>query len=267
MFVLRPMATIRFYKYQATGNDFILIDNRDNKLNATPELAQALCDRKFGIGSDGLILIQNHDKYDFEMVFFNPDGSQSLCGNGSRCAVNFAHFLDIIKDKTVFMAFDGSHEAQILGNKDVRLKMNNVQNVSILNDGTFVDTGSPHLIVFTPDVANCDVYQKGSTIRYNDQFRAKGVNVNFVELKGDDQIFVRTYERGVENETLSCGTGVTASAIAAFSQGLKSPIRVATKGGDLRVEFTNVGKNHFQEIFLIGPAKEVFNGSIDIDLS
>lgn len=259
------MKTIPFFKYQATGNDFILIDNRDEKVNASVELAKKLCDRKFGIGSDGLILIQKHDTSDFEMVFFNPDGSQSLCGNGSRCAVSFAHKLGIVQHQTTFLAYDGLHEAQILPNKEVRLKMNNVQNVSHLADGTFVDTGSPHLMVFTNEVNNCEVVEQGRSIRYNDTFKAKGINVNFVEVKKDNSIFVRTYERGVENETLSCGTGVTASALASTEKGLTSPINVSTKGGNLSVEFVKNNTSEFTEIYLIGPAKEVFQGSIDID--
>jgi diaminopimelate epimerase len=259
------MTTIPFFKYQATGNDFILVDNRDEIVQPTVELAKKLCDRKFGIGSDGLILIQKHDKSDFEMVFFNPDGSQSLCGNGSRCAVNFAQKLGLIENETTFLAFDGLHEAQIFPNKEVRLKMNNVQNVSHLADGTFVDTGSPHLIVFTPTVKDCDVVQTGREIRYNDTFKAKGINVNFVEVKDNNSIFVRTYERGVENETLSCGTGVTASALASSEKGLVSPIHVSTKGGNLSVEFEKNNAAEFIEIYLLGPAKEVFSGTIDID--
>ncbi|MEQ9166356.1 MAG: diaminopimelate epimerase [Fulvivirga sp.] len=259
------MTTVPFYKYQATGNDFILIDNRDGIVKASIELAQKLCDRKFGIGSDGLILIQKHDTSDFEMVFYNPDGSQSLCGNGSRCAVNFAQKLGLLDNYTTFMAYDGLHEAEILDNKEVRLKMSNVQNVSHLADGTFVDTGSPHLMVFTNEVNNCNVVEAGRSIRYSDTFKAKGINVNFVEVKEDNSIFVRTYERGVENETLSCGTGVTASALASTEKGLVSPIRVSTKGGNLSIEFEKNSTSEFTEIYLIGPAKEVFSGTIDID--
>jgi len=259
------MTPVPFYKYQATGNDFILIDNRDMIVKPSIALAQKLCDRKFGIGSDGLILIQKHDKSDFEMVFFNPDGSQSLCGNGSRCAVNFAHKLGLLDNKTTFLAYDGLHEAQILPNTEVRLKMSDVQNVSHLADGTFVDTGSPHLMVFTTEVLKHDVVEEGKLVRYNDTFKAKGINVNFVEIKDNNSIFVRTYERGVENETLSCGTGVTASALAATERGLISPVSVSTKGGNLSVEFEKNAATEFIEIFLIGPANEVFSGSIDID--
>jgi diaminopimelate epimerase len=259
------MSLIPFFKYQGTGNDFILIDNRDRKVSPSVELAQKLCDRKFGIGSDGLILIQNDDDSDFEIVFYNPDGSQSLCGNGSRCAVNFASKLGIFGDKTTFKAYDGEHQATILDNGEVRLKMNDVQNVSTLADGTFVDTGSPHLMVFTSHVNECDVIHQGKAIRNSTPFKEKGVNVNFVELIGNQTIYVRTYERGVENETLSCGTGVTAAAIASNGKGVKSPVEVHTKGGTLVVEFIPIDNHNYSEIYLTGPAKEVFEGTIDID--
>jgi diaminopimelate epimerase len=259
------MPKIPFFKYQATGNDFILIDNRDNTVEHNVTLAQRLCDRKFGIGSDGLILIQNYDELDFEMVFYNPDGSQSLCGNGSRCAVNFANKLGVIGSKTTFKAYDGSHEAEILADGNVRLKMSDVQNVMHNTNGMFVDTGSPHMVVYVNDVKNTDVFQEGKVIRYSDPFKDAGVNVNFVEMIDENKVFVRTYERGVENETLSCGTGVTAAAIASESKGLKSPIDIITKGGHLKVEFNRGDNNNFNEIYLIGPAVEVFKGFIDID--
>lgn len=259
------MAHIRFYKYQATGNDFILVDNRKNEISVNSELISRLCDRKFGIGSDGLILIENSEDYDFEMIFHNPDGSQSLCGNGSRCAVAFAQFLGIIESSTEFLAYDGAHTAEILSNGDVRLKMSDVQTVRFLDDGTFVDTGSPHLVQQVKDVEHYEVYEKGKSIRNNDIFKAEGVNINFIEPISDSKIFVRTYERGVENETLSCGTGVTASAIAASLKGISSPVAVCTKGGNLEVDFTTKGEIHFTDVYLTGPAKPVFEGSIQID--
>lgn len=259
------MTQLPFYKYQATGNDFILVDNRERLIHHSISMAKRLCDRKFGIGSDGLIILENHPDYDFEMVFYNPDGSKSLCGNGSRCAVNFAKALGMIKSKCLFLAYDGPHEAKILEDGRVRLKMNDVQSVSHLTDGTFIDTGSPHLLVFAEEVANKDVYAEGSTIRYNEHFKANGVNVNFVELKAKDTIYVRTYERGVETETLSCGTGVTASALGAGLEGMKSPISVHTLGGELEVEYKKTNEQQFTDIFLTGPAKEVFSGSIKID--
>ncbi|MBL3654943.1 diaminopimelate epimerase [Fulvivirga sediminis] len=259
------MTSIDFYKYQATGNDFILIDNRDPQLELTKEEIIHLCDRKFGIGSDGLILIQNHEEYDFEMVFYNPDSSQSLCGNGSRCAVNFAKFLGIIDSTTHFLAFDGVHFAEILDNGEVRLKMSDVQNVRLMGDGIFVDTGSPHLIKYVINIDNFRVYEEGKAIRNGGLFKAAGVNVNFVEITGADQIFVRTYERGVENETLSCGTGVTAAALASSTKELNSPVKVNTKGGNLSVEFEKNEDMSFSNVYLLGPAKEVFKGSIELD--
>ena len=258
------MTHLPFFKYQATGNDFILIDNRDQIVQPSEQLAKKLCDRKFAIGSDGLILIQNHPGYDFEMVFFNPDGSQSLCGNGSRCAVTFAKKLGVIDQSCHFLAYDGGHEASILPSGEVRLKMNDVHSVRSTADGTFVDTGSPHLIVFSDDVDTLDVVGEGRKIRYNDTFKDKGVNVNFVRRQGAHDIIVRTYERGVENETLSCGTGVTASALASAMHELRSPITITTKGGRLQVEFTADGDG-FTNIYLIGPAEEVFEGTIRLD--
>ncbi len=258
------MTNLPFHKYQATGNDFILIDNQALTVNHSVELAQKLCDRKFGIGSDGLIIIQPHPEYDFEMIFYNPDGSQSLCGNGSRCAVNFAKELGLVKKSCTFLAFDGPHEASIFDNGIVRFKMNDVHSVRSMNDGTFVDTGSPHLMVYLDNVMEHDIVDMGKTIRYNDQFKAEGVNVNFLEMRNDNSIFVRTYERGVENETLSCGTGVTASALASSSKGLKSPINIKTKGGELSVEF-EVENEGFKNIYLIGPAKKVYEGTIDLN--
>ena len=258
------MTQLPFFKYQATGNDFILLDNTSGEINHSVHLAKTLCDRKFGIGSDGLILIQKHPEFDFEMVFYNPDGSMSLCGNGSRCAVNFAQKLKLIDTKCTFLAHDGPHEAEILEDEIVKLKMGDVHSVSNLTDGTFIDTGSPHLIVFSENVDSLDVYENGKAIRYNATFKDKGVNINFVEDL-EDGIFVRTYERGVENETLSCGTGVTASALASGINGKSSPINIKTKGGNLKVAFDKVSDTDFENIFLIGPAKEVFSGTIVVD--
>lgn len=258
------MTHLPFFKYQATGNDFILLNNTAGNINHSQKLAIKLCNRKFGIGSDGLIIIQKHPQYDFEMIFYNPDGSMSLCGNGSRCAVNFAKHLQLIENRCQFLAHDGVHDAEILEDGIVKLKMKNVHSVSILADGTFIDTGSPHLIVFTENISNKDVYSEGKEIRYNTTFKEKGVNINFVELLNDG-IYVRTYERGVENETLSCGTGVTAAALASGNKGLSSPINIKTLGGNLQVAFNKLSENDFENIFLIGPAEEVFTGIIVVD--
>ena len=259
------MTQLPFHKYQATGNDFIVIDNLNGSYLHSEQLAKKLCDRKFGIGSDGLILIQSHTDFDFEMVFYNPDGSMSLCGNGSRCAVNFARKLGLIEDSCTFLAYDGPHEASIMQNKTVRLKMNDVHSVRSMNDGTFVDTGSPHLMVFVEDVNDFDVYENGKKIRNNETFKSEGVNVNFVQKLEQSSIFVRTYERGVECETLSCGTGVTAAAIAANGHDIHSPVIILTKGGNLQVEFKKLSDTEFTDVYLIGPAKAVFTGTIELD--
>ncbi|MEM7551695.1 MAG: diaminopimelate epimerase [Bacteroidota bacterium] len=254
---------LSFYKYQGTGNDFILLDNRDLSFPKEDlKFISKLCDRRFGIGSDGLILIENHPELDFEMVFFNPDGSQSMCGNGSRCAVMFAKRLEIIKDETTFLSTDGVHTATINGN-EVRLSMSDVSTVEQHDLGLFLNTGSPHLIIETEQLQSCDIPLKGSEIRYNDQYQKEGVNINFIE-NNTDHVSVRTYERGVENETLSCGTGVTAVALASSSKGYESPVNVETKGGRLQVEFTKASESRFEDIFLTGPAEFVFEGKIDV---
>ncbi|MCA6074367.1 diaminopimelate epimerase [Fulvivirga sedimenti] len=258
------MPTIIFEKYQATGNDFILIDNRQKIFPNQLDLIPRLCDRKFGIGSDGLILIQEHPECDFEMVFYNPDTSQSLCGNGSRCAVKFARELGMIRDTCRFMAYDGIHEASIDEAGIVKLRMQNVQNVRSLEDGMLVDTGSPHLIRYVQDIEAVDVAGRGREIRYSDPFKKGGVNINFVEVQGDQSIFVRTYERGVENETLSCGTGVTAAAIACGLRSMASPVQIKTKGGKLEVAFNENTDQTFTDVYLIGPAQHVFSGKVDL---
>lgn len=259
------MPTIPFVKYQATGNDFILIDNRSGTWEIPVDSIPKLCDRKFGIGSDGLMLIQAHPNHDFELIFYNPDASQSLCGNGSRCAVQFANALGMTGNDCTFLAFDGMHEATISIDGNVRLKMQNVQNVMQGEHGMLVDTGSPHLIRFVQDIDAVDVSGRGREIRFNDTFREKGVNVNFVEIAGEQSIFVRTYERGVENETLSCGTGVTAAALACGIKDMQSPVNIETKGGKLTVEFSADENGGFRDVFLSGPAKFVFSGEIELD--
>jgi diaminopimelate epimerase len=253
---------ISFKKYQATGNDFIMIDNRKGIFPHEIALIQKLCDRRFGIGADGLILIQSHPTLDFEMVYFNSDGSQSLCGNGSRCAVAFAKSLGLIQHRTEFEAYDGPHEAIISG-KIVRLKMNDVSESRQLKEGAFLNTGSPHLVRFVSNVAACQVAKEGAAIRNNATFKQEGVNVNFVEVLDKQTLFVRTYERGVEDETYSCGTGVTAAALAATSHGCQSPVNIQTKGGNLSVEF-EYAEGRYSNVFLIGPALKVFSGKFSL---
>ncbi len=256
------MPGISFEKYQGTGNDFIMIDNRDKVFDrSNHNLVQRLCDRKFGIGADGLILIESDPDYDFSMIYFNPDGSQSLCGNGSRCAVMFARSLGIIPSETTFLTIDGPLSAHIK-EELIHLKMPDVKGYSNHADDFFINTGSPHYIRFVDHADTVDVYKTGKDIRHRAAFGAGGTNVNFVEKKSVDHIYVRTYERGVEGETLSCGTGVTASALAAGIRSEQGSVRISTRGGELKVTFEADGKGGFKNIYLIGPAQKVFEGSL-----
>lgn len=262
---------IHFFKYQATGNDFVLIDNRSGKHNFSVEQIKSICDRKFGVGADGIMLIEKHPSAQFNLRYFNSDGSQSLCGNGSRAAVKMAASLGLVNGRAKFEAFDGMHDAEIGKDGIVRLKMNNVAEVKTLGNDLFIHTGSPHYIRFVHEVRNYPVFEEGRKIRYRDDFLPGGTNVNFVELTGGNTIFVRTYERGVENETLSCGTGVTAAALAVSLQGYSSPVTVKTLGGELSVEFKtrhsdlSAGQpGTFEDIYLIGPAKLVFEGDLEL---
>ncbi len=254
-----------FYKYQGTGNDFILIDNRQEKFDKNNvKFIAHLCDQKFGIGADGLLLLEKSSAVDFKMVYYNADGNEStMCGNGGRCIVAFAKKLGIISDKTTFEAIDGLHYATI--NEDiVSLQMIDVDTISKHDTYLFLDTGSPHHVAFIDNVKSFDVKTKGKEIRYGKPYFEEGTNVNFVEQTANDSFKVRTYERGVEDETLSCGTGVTAVALAAFKAGLttNTNVKLETLGGMLEVSF-NTKSNHFNSIFLKGPATFVFEGKIE----
>ena len=256
---------IKFYKYQGTGNDFIIVDNRDMTFNKNNiELVQGLCSRKFGIGSDGLILIERHPEWDFNMVFFNPDGSQSFCGNGSRCAVAFAREQGMVYDFAKFNSTDGYHEAIIESNGLIKLKMHNVCNIEVGESHHYMDTGSPHYNCFEKNIDAIDVVAKGREIRNNKRFKEIGTNVNFIEHLSNG-IKVRTYERGVEDETLSCGTGVTACALSAalVAEDSSGEIKVSARGGDLSVSFRQT-LDGFEDIWLMGPTKFVFNGEIEM---
>lgn len=253
---------MNFFKYQGTGNDFVMIDDRMEAFNSKDlALVGRLCDRKFGIGADGLILIRDHADFDFEMIYFNADGSQSMCGNGARCAVAFSAFLGIINEKTHFLAIDGAHEA-VISHGQVELLMGDVKEIHANKDDFFLNTGSPHHIRFVKDVKDYPVYEKGKSIRYESTYFPGGTNVNFVEPIGENEIFVRTYERGVEDETLSCGTGVTAAALAFAKNKKKATIKINTLGGILAVKFTSNPDGSFRDIWLIGPAEQVFSGKI-----
>ena len=255
--------SVPFYKYQGTGNDFVIIDDRQQQL-AMPldQLAPRLCMRKFGIGADGLIVLQNHREYDFEMRYFNADGSQSLCGNGSRCAIHLAQKLGVIQYQTTFLTTDGPHEAYIKADS-IHLKMHDVAQLQRVGKDYFVDNGSPHYVKFVDELAPIAVSQVGPTICHSAPFGKGGTNVNFVQQQADNALWVRTYERGVEDETLSCGTGAVAVALAATERGYKSPISIHTQGGRLEVHFESTPSHGFQNIYLVGPARMVFQGTID----
>jgi len=254
--------TLTFYKYQGTGNDFVIIDNR--KLffpKDDVKLISSLCERRFGIGADGLILLENDPLEDFKMVYYNADGNQStMCGNGGRCLVAFARYLGIFDKKTSFNAVDGLHSA-VIDTNNVSLQMADVSDIKKKPNSFFLDTGSPHHVQLVENLKDFNVAKEGAKLRYG-IYGASGSNINFVEQQTDDIFAVRTYERGVEGETLSCGTGVTAVAIAMHSSGNTDHknITIQTEGGDLSVRFKNV--QEYTDVHLTGPAELVFKGEI-----
>jgi diaminopimelate epimerase len=259
---------LQFYKYQGTGNDFIIIDNLEGNVNLNKEQIAFLCNRKFGIGADGLMLLEKSNNYDFEMKYFNADGNVgSMCGNGGRCIVQFAHDMDLIHDHAMFLAYDGVHEATIDINGLVALEMCDVSLVNKVDDSTCeLNTGSPHFVKFISDLSTINVFEEGKAVRYNETYKQDGINVNFVSVI-NNALHIRTYERGVEDETLSCGTGVTAAAISSFKLGLidanSLPVIVHTQGGELQVSFELIdGK--FTNVVLTGPAVKTFKGEIEL---
>ena len=252
-----------FRKYQGTGNDFIMIDDRSEAFPDSEELIQRLCDRKFGIGADGLILIQDHPRLDYRMVYFNSDGSQSLCGNGSRCGFAFARELGIVGDHAAFETTDGIHNIK-LEDGLIHFQLFDALTPEKINDKEwYLDTGSPHHMVLMDEVSSQDIVGLGRKIRYAERYSGQnGTNVNFAQLL-QNRVKMRTYERGVENETLSCGTGATAVGLLAGSLGMKSPVTIETEGGTLRVFFEEKdGK--FRDVWLAGPAEKVFEGTVII---
>ena len=277
---------MKFWKYQGAGNDFVMVDQREQywlTRNDT-NLIQRLCDRRFGIGADGLILLQKRQGFDFEMVYFNADGREStMCGNGGRCIAAFAQHLGIIGSSGRFWAIDGEHEVAIgpgptvaheaprlhsKTEKWVELKMADVKNIDCQGNVFVLNTGSPHYVRFEEDVLGLDMVQVGRAVRYSDKFNKEGINVNLVRLKKDGSLDIRTYERGVEDETLACGTGVTAAALASsLYRGLEAgtgEIPVHAQGGDLSVRFRSNGDGTFSDIWLCGPAALVFEGNIEL---
>lgn len=255
-----------FYKYQGTGNDFVMIDNRDLHFEQdNTELINRLCDRRFGVGADGLILLNPSDAYDFTMVYYNADGNEStMCGNGGRCLVAFANDLGVIENKTTFDAVDGLHNATI-ENGLVNLQMIDVEDITINAEYAFLNTGSPHHVQLVENIGEYDVFNNGKIIRNGAPYFKEGTNVNFAEAIDPSTFRVRTYERGVEDETLACGTGVTAVAIAMFEQNIteSNQIKLLVEGGELEVSFQKKG-NSYQNVFLKGPAKFVFKGTFEV---
>ncbi|MDR0802595.1 diaminopimelate epimerase [Fluviicola sp.] len=257
---------LHFVKYQGTGNDFIMIDNRSGEWNklAISDI-QKLCDRRFGIGADGLIKISSTEGYDFEMDYYNSDGSKSFCGNGARCSVAFAHELGILTNPVKFMAIDGIHEA-VKSNGLISLKMNDVSSICTSGEDYILNTGSPHFIHFADDVSDFDIVAYGKEIRYSERYQQEGINVNVVHQMDAASFEIRTYERGVEDETLSCGTGVTAAALAfGEKNGISGEFeyKVKSQGGELSVKFTRNSKG-FSDVWLIGPAVSVFKGNLNV---
>lgn len=263
----RRIMHIEFFKYQGTGNDFVILDNRKLAFeHLTNEQVKFLCDRRFGIGADGLMLLNLKDGYDFEMVYYNADGNEgSMCGNGGRCLVKFAHDMGIRRSVYRFAAVDGDHEAEIDPDGTVSLKMQDVTNIRITHGDFVLNTGSPHYVKMITNVLDYDVYNKGRQIRNSAAFAEEGINVNYVEQRTDDEIIVRTYERGVEAETYSCGTGVTAAALVCYhNENGFNEVTVHTKGGKLSVEYDRIDDDHFQNIWLCGPAEKVFTGTMEL---
>ncbi len=279
---INKIVKIPFFKYQGTGNDFVMIDQRQQQFlkKTDVETINHLCDRRFGIGADGLILLENPEKgvytegssFDFQMIYFNADGRESsMCGNGGRCLVAFANYLQVFDNQCVFNAIDGLHDAKVRVDGWVELKMIDVNQVEIGKDYYLLNTGSPHFVVFVEDLTDINVYENGREIRYSERFHKEGVNVNFVEIKKDGSLEVATYERGVEAETFSCGTGVTAAAIAfalkkalVFEEKIALSVPILTKGGNLEVRLQRTAESGFQDLWLCGPAVQAFQGEVNI---
>lgn len=256
---------ISFYKYQGTGNDFILIDNRNKNISLSTGQINYLCDRRFGIGADGLMLLETEEGVDFKMVYYNADGHEStMCGNGGRCIAAFAKRLGIVYGHANFTAIDGKHEAKIESDDYVRLQMIDVNNIENRDNHSLLNTGSPHYVKWTDDIKNTDVFGEGRSIRNQPEFQPKGINVNFAQRE-EDRILVRTYERGVEDETLSCGTGVTAVAIASVKNKTGDfSINIETPGGLLNVSFHKDNTKNAVHVWLSGDASFVFEGVIEV---
>lgn len=257
---------INFRKYQGTGNDFIMIDGTKKTVKFSAKQVQNICERRFGVGADGLIIIKNHPNTDFEMDYYNADGSQSFCGNGSRCVQAYAKALGLIQDQSTFLAIDGIHNGKSVGT-DFATQMTDVKEVQQPGDDYFIHTGSPHFIRYVEDVDKIDVFEEGRKIRYSEAYREQGTNVNFVSEE-EGFLRVRTYERGVEGETFSCGTGVTAVAISfLYKNKLDSKqVKIQTRGGELRIELNKISDREYKDIWLVGSAVEVYSGRFELKI-
>jgi len=259
---------IEFFKYHGAGNDFIIIDAFNSPyFKVSTKQISLLCNRRFGIGADGLMILRSHTEFDFEMDYYNSDGSGgTLCGNGGRCIVAFANKSGIIKDKTQFSASDGVHEAKLFKSGEVSLKMNDIKNIENYGNDFTCYTGSPHYVKFIDDINILDVYNEGKKIRYSEAFKKEGINVNFIRIQDDQSLQIRTYERGVEDETYACGTGSVASALVyAEKTGITSgEITLNAKGGKLKVSFDKLNDT-YTNIWLSGPAEFVFSGKVILD--
>ena len=267
----------KFYKYHGAGNDFLLADNRDGLLSLSADQVRHLCDRHTGFGSDGVMLLEKSETLDFKMVFYNPDGSSGMmCGNGGRCIVAFAAFLGVVSGNfpVEFEASDGAHTAVILDPDNIRLKMRDVKGIVDYpeDQACFLNTGTRHLVKFIEGLESMDVVSEGRILRSDPRFMPEGTNVDFVEVVGEGSLRVRTFEKGVEDETLACGTGIVASALAAWSRGIPGKpvdggtvsysVRAAISG--LEVEFTPDGSRegfHASDVWLQGPVAYV--GSVE----
>lgn len=254
-----PVTSIHFYKYQATGNDFLLVDNREGKLSFSISQISTLCDRRFGIGADGLILLEKDPQLDFKMIYHNSDGSQSFCGNGCRAIIHLANRLGVIGNSATFSAHDGRHTAQILSNGLIRFSLNDVKTIENKGEDFYINTGTDHHVRFVKDLATYPVVEEGRKIRYSDLYKPAGTNVDFVEVHPDNNVSFRIYERGVEDETYSSGSGATACALVVAKRlGHRSPIKLGAPGGQLEVEFENRQNGTFSNIYLTGPVQLVF---------
>ncbi|HRI78587.1 MAG TPA: diaminopimelate epimerase [Cyclobacteriaceae bacterium] len=259
------MTPIHFYKYQAAGNDFVLADNREGKFSFTTSQIEKLCDRRFGIGADGLICLDKDPKQDFKMVYYNSDGSEGFCGNGCRAIVHLANRLGVIQKHARFSAYDGDHHADIVSEGMVKQSLIDVSIIEQKGEDYFINTGTEHNIRFVKNLADYPVFEEGRKIRYSDSYKPRGTNADFVEVHDDQNVSFRIYERGVEAETWSSGSGATACALAvAKKYGRPSPIKLKARGGTLEVEFKMRQDGTFHDIYLTGPVQLVFETTQEI---